>query len=75
MITIDKGVPIPPSKFGSRQLIEKMEIGDSFLYPDCTMPQIRGLCQKAIKSGKKFVFRQQKLDDGKVIGFRAWRVE
>lgn len=75
MIEIEKGIPIPPCKYGNSDQVLDMDIGDSFLYPDSTMSQARGICGKAHKAGYRFAVRKQEDDSGNLLGYRVWRVK
>ncbi len=72
-IKIDRGVPMParptPPGRKTRYQWEKMEVGDSFLFPR----GLRGAHQQAAQASKKYgrTFRVRKTPDG----FRCWRVE
>ena len=85
-LTMDKGIPVPPKKWGKKRneeihsLLENMEIGDSFaLEVDATNDKGKKYVQFFIPfrttgyKKYKYKFAERLSDDGKKI--RIWRVE
>jgi hypothetical protein len=70
-IKIDKNIKIPKGRTGSKYPFDKMEVGDSFLYPiGSTRNQARcSAYTHSTKGLRKFVIRQTE------EGLRCWRVE
>ena len=70
-IEIEKGIEIPSSKTrpnGPADLLRKLEVGDSFLYPLEKRESINSMSLRL----KPHKFITRKIDD---IRIRVWRVE
>jgi hypothetical protein len=70
-VVIEKGVPIPPpagGKTGLRAILEKLEVGDSFLWPKEKRTGLFNYFR--MEQGKKFTSRT--VSESEV---RVWRVK
>jgi len=69
-IKIEKGIPCPERRAGGRLYPwDAMEVGDSFLIPDCERKRQFGLCSCAKRFGIKITTRRIGND------VRVWRLE
>lgn len=76
-IKIDKDIPPPNGRRGRRpelrDVLKKLEVGDSFFYPDMS-DSFRGNCYwRAAYAGIKVTVRRVR--ENEVEGVRIWRVE
>ncbi len=77
-ITIEKGIPLPPTKpVGNRfgwwvNIIRRMEVGDSIVVPANRLPSIYQTCKR---NGWKIQTQKQPLKPGqKIASLRLWLV-
>lgn len=85
--TIDVDVPIPkkerPLPSNGKYPFTKLEVGDSFFVPyedvkECKAPH-RAVCAAASNWGRRhgrvLTTRTLRGEDGRIYGFRVWRLE
>lgn len=68
-IKIDHGIPIPVSRNQNHYPIEKMEVGDSFLFQS-TAGYAYCVASRANREGKPKRFSCRKVEGG----YRIWRI-
>jgi hypothetical protein len=71
---IDKGVPLPPTKHGTKKYpFGEMEVGDSVFFAGNTSDKISSAYAYYQRNGKRFANRTV-IENG-LSGVRVWRVE